>query len=146
MAFEMGSTRVFSALFSVTISGLIFSVILLRLGSAIESPEVLRYILIGTLPLSLVVAFALLCFYRHLCIGVGLLAMFLSMIACVPMESIAYVLSAWGLRGVEVFNRSNLPTLMGILFGWSVVVAILSTLLMYSYTIFKKLLTGEGRV
>jgi hypothetical protein len=145
MAFAMGST-ILSAFCSVTISGLIFSVILLKLGTAIESPEVLRYILIGTLPLSVVVGFALLRFYRQLCVGVGFLAVFLSMIACMPMESIAYVLSAWEMRGLEIFNRSHLPTLIVLLFGWSVVIALLATLLMYSYICLQKLLAREDRV
>lgn len=142
----MRSTRVFSAFCLVTMSGLAFSAILLRLGTAMESPEVLRYMLIGTLPMSIVVAFALLCFYRHLCVGVGLLAMFLSMLACIPMESIAYVHSAWPLHSVEVFNGSHLPALVGVLLGWSVVIAILATLLMYSYIGFQKLVAREDRV
>lgn len=69
-------------------SGLVFSLILLRLGMDVESPQLLKYILVGTIPLSLVVAFAVLSSYRHLCTGVFLLAIFLSAIACVPMESL----------------------------------------------------------
>jgi len=121
-------------------SGLVFSLILLRLGMDVESPQLIKYILVGTIPLSLVVAFADLFFYRHLCTGVFLLAIFLSAIACMPMESLTYMFSEWGLRSSAIFERVHLPTLIGILFGWSVVVAMLSTLASFSYISFRKLL------
>lgn len=127
-------------------SGLVFSLILLRLGTAFESPELLKYMLVGTIPLALVVAFAVLSFYRHLCTGVFLLAIVLSAIACMPMESLTYMFSEWGLRGSAIFERVHLPALIGILFGWSVVVATLATLASFSYMGFQKLLARGGRV
>lgn len=142
----MRRTRIFSAYFSVIMSGLVFSLILLRLGIALESPELLKYMLVGTIPLSLVVAFAVLSFYRHLCTGLFLLAIVLSAIACMPMESLTYIFSEWGLHGSAIFERVHLPTLIGILFGWSVVVATFATLVSLSYISFQKLLARGGRV
>jgi len=142
----MRRARIFSAYFLVMMSGLVFSLILLRLGIALESPELLKYMLVGTIRLSLVVAFAVLSFYRHLCTGVFLLAIVLSAIACMPMESLTYMFSVWGLRGSAIFERVHLPTLIGILFGWSVVVATLATLASFSYISFQKLLARGGRV
>ncbi len=127
-------------------SGLFFSLILLRLGIDVESPQLLKYMLVGTIPLSLVIAFAVLSFYRHLCTGVFLLAMFLSAIACIPMESLTYMFSEWGLHGSSIFERVHLPTLIGILFGWSVVVAALATLASFSYMSFQKLLARGSRI
>lgn len=143
--FAMRRARIFSAYSSVSISGLVFSLTLLRLGIALESPELLKYILIATIPLSLIVAFAVLSFYRHICTGVVLLAAVLSAIACVPMESVTYIFSEWGFLGPAIFERVHLPTLIGILFGWSVVVATLAVLASSSYIGVQKLLTRGGR-
>jgi len=89
--------------------GLVFSWALMRLGSDMESPELLRYILIATLPLTLLLMLALIQF-RVRSIRRTLFAGFvLSAIMCIPMESFAFVISEWSLRGSEVFERNHLP-------------------------------------
>jgi hypothetical protein len=108
--------------------GLVFSWALMRLGSDMESPELLRYILIATLPLTLLLMLALIQF-RVRSIRRTLFAGFvLSAIMCIPMESFAFVISEWSLRGSEVFERNHLPLLLLLLVVWEAVIGILASL------------------
>ena len=145
MGFAMRRALNLPAFLFVVGAALLFSLMLMRLGIDMESPEILRYILIATVPLSLVVALALLSSRQRSWAGLGAAAMLLSAITCVPLESLAYVVSLWSLRNTTVFHPSNLPTLLGILFGWSVVVAVLAMTAASAIMGLRKLLVRGGQ-
>jgi hypothetical protein len=108
--------------------GLPFSLALLHLGVDMASPELLRYALIASTPLSVVliviaVRFGdsrLLTLFGQVCLW--------SLIACVPLEAFTYLGSAWGLKGATLFSKQELPTLLLLLAFWSFIVAVPSTL------------------
>jgi hypothetical protein len=130
-----------SAVASVVGAGLVFSLLLLRLSIDIESPEILRYMLIGTIPLAAVLAFAItglrITSARHTVAA----ALLLGALMCVPLESIAYLISVWGLIGHDAFDSNHLPILIAILIGWTIVVALVASLGAYAV---KVVLSGRS--
>lgn len=117
------------AVASVVGAGLVFSVLLLRLGIDIESPELLRYMLIGIIPLAAVLAFATTTGLRITAARHTVSAtLLLGALMCVPMESIAYLISVWGLIGHGAFASNHLPILIALLIGWTIVVALVASL------------------
>lgn len=46
-----------------------------------------------------------------------------SLAACVPGESLVYIILDWKWRGSDIFLPSNLPTLMIVLLVWALIVA-----------------------
>ena len=118
-----------------------FSLLLLRLGIDIESPELLRYMLIATVPLAAVLAFAItglrITSPRHTVSA----ALLLGALMCVPLESAAYLISVWGLIGHGAFDSNHLPILIAILIGWTIVVALVASLGAYAV---KVVLSGRS--
>jgi hypothetical protein len=112
--------------------GLPFSLALLHLGADMASPELLRYALIASIPLSVVLIVVgvrfgssrLLTLFGQTCLW--------SLIAWVPLEALTYLYSAWGLKGMTLFSREELPTLLLLLAIWSIFLAVPSTLLAFA--------------
>ena len=115
-------------------AGAVFSATLMRLGTDMESPETLRYILIGTVPMAIVLTLALVQLGRRSGRQVLIGAFGLSVVMCVPLESFAYVVSGWNLRGSEVFGR-DLPTLLLLLIAWGTVISLLAFLAVFLFRV-----------
>jgi hypothetical protein len=93
-----------------------------------NSPELLRYVLIASLPLMLI------------SIGLGwrfgnsrIAVLFAeivwwSFIMWVPLEAISYICGSWSLHGRDLFSVDYLPLLMIVLTVWSLILAILAAL------------------
>lgn len=112
-------------------TGFVFSPMLMRLGIDIESPEILRYILIGTIPLTVVLLLILLRLRLQSTRHMFLAGFVLSGIMCVPLESLAYVSSNWGLRSIEVFRWGHLPMLLLLLLAWATVIGLMGSLIVF---------------
>jgi hypothetical protein len=111
-----------AALLCVTLGGLPFSIALFRLGEDMVSAEFLRYNLIATAPLALLLLAVLFYRRRRLKLRAVLLeSISLSVLQWVPLESIAFVTSNWRLRGNEVFAPGNLSPLLILLLAWATV-------------------------
>jgi hypothetical protein len=118
-----------SSAIALVVGGLPFSLALLHLGADMASPEFLRYALIASIPLSVVLIGIAMRFGNS-----GLFTLFgqvswWSFIACVPLEAFTYLYSAWGLKGATLFSKEELPTLLLLLAFGSVILAVPSTLL-----------------
>ncbi|WP_260736181.1 hypothetical protein [Tunturiibacter lichenicola] len=93
------------------------------------SPELLRYSLIASAPLVVVLTGVAVRFgsrqgmarYAEVC--------WWSSIMCVPVEAITYLFCAWPLKGERLFSRDELPTLVALLAVWALVLAIPSSIL-----------------
>jgi len=118
-----------SSVIALLVGGLPFSLALLHLGADIASPEFIRYALIASIPLLVVLLGIAIRFGNS-----GLFTLFgqvcwWSLIACVPLEAFTYLYSAWGLKGTTLFSKEELPTMLLLLAFWSLTLAVPSTLL-----------------
>jgi hypothetical protein len=109
--------------------GLPFSFALLHLGADMASPELLRYALIASIPFPVIlIGIALKFGNSRFYILFGQVCWW-SIIACVPLEAVTYLCSAWSLKEATLFSKDELPTLLLLLALWSVILAVPSTLL-----------------
>ena len=115
-----------SALAGLLLGGLPFSLLLLRLGIDIESPQLLRYGLIAT-PYMVLLLVGILLVWKPVRPLIG--ALELSTLIWVPLEACVYLMSSWGLRGWKVLEPSNLPFLLLMLFIWAGVTGAISALI-----------------
>ena len=111
--------------------GIPFSLFLGRLGSDIESPEFLRYLVLGS-PWLFILLLLLIFRWRALPgIEATIYAIWSSVVMCLPAEGATYVWKAWGLWGWGVFLPYNLPFLLLILTIWSMVLALPSAAIVF---------------
>jgi hypothetical protein len=109
-----------AALLCLVLGALPFSVFLFRLGEDMVSPEFLRYTLIATAPLALLLTAVLFFRRRRLKLRVVLFeSICLSALQWIPLELIAFVTSNWRLRGNEVFALYNFSPLLILLLVWA---------------------------
>ena len=107
--------------------GLPFSLALLHLGADMASPELLRYALIASIPLSVVLIVIAAKFGDSRLLTLFGQVFLWSFIGCVPLEAFTYLCSAWGLKGATLFSKEELPTLLMLLAFWSLILAVPST-------------------
>jgi hypothetical protein len=93
------------------------------------SPEFLRYALIASIPLSVLLIGIAMKFGSPRLLTLFGESCWWSLIACIPLEAFTYLHSAWGLKGTTLFSREELPTLLLMLAVWSLFLAVPSTLL-----------------
>jgi hypothetical protein len=120
---------------SLLLGGLPFSLVLLRLGIDIESPQLLRYSLFATPYMVLLVSVILLMSKSR---RAWVSAMGLSIVSWVPLEACVYVISSWGLRGWKVFAPSNLTLLLLMLLIWAFVTGAVSALIALALKAFRR--------
>jgi hypothetical protein len=122
---------VLSLVVALLLGGVPFSLFLMRLGIDIESPELIRYVLLGSPALSLLLI-AIAFRWRPLSEKKEILYLLWWSIAMwVPAEAIGYICVSWPLRGWSVFSAYNLPFLLLLLVIWSTVLAFASALLVF---------------
>jgi len=106
----------------VVLGALPFSAALFRLGIDMESPELLRYLLIASPVILALIVIALWIQRPHSTRAAIFYALLLSFVICVPLQSTAYVASLWNLLSWDVFSYNNFPFLMMLLLVWSAVI------------------------
>jgi hypothetical protein len=107
-----------AAFLCVMLGGLPFSIFLFRLGEDMVSPEFLRYTLIATAPMEVLLSAVLFGRRQRSKSRVVFESVCLSMLQWVPLELTAFVASNWRLRGNDVFASYNLPPLLIFLSIW----------------------------
>ena len=118
-----------SSAIALLVGGFPFSLALLHLGTDMESPELLRYASIASVPLSFVLIVNAMKFGSSRLFNLFGQVCWWSIITCVPLETLTYLYSAWGLKGTKLFSWQELPTLILMLAIWSIFLAVPSTLL-----------------
>jgi len=103
----------------------------MRLGIDIESPELIRYVLLGSPELGLLliaIAFSRrpLSQKKEICY-----LLWWSVAMWVPAEAIEYIYVSWQLRGWSVFSAYNLPSLLLLLAIWSIALGLVTALLLF---------------
>jgi len=107
-----------------------FSAILyFKLGIDIESAELLHYVLVATPVLMALLIATMLIWSLRVARQVFIDGMVLSACIWIPFEALAYVISAWGLRGWQVFGASNLPFFLMLLMIWSTATGLLAAVM-----------------
>lgn len=122
---------VLSLVAALLLGGIPFSLFLMRLGIDIESPELIRYVLLGSPALSLLLI-AIAFRWRPLSQKKEIFYfLWWSGAMWVPAEAIEYIYVSWQLRGWSVFSAYNLPFLLLLLVIWSAALGLASALLFF---------------
>jgi hypothetical protein len=121
-----------SSAIALLVGGLPFSLALLHLGVDMTSPEFLRYVLIASIPLSVVLIGIALRFGSSRLFTLFGEVCWWGLIACVPLEAVTYLYCVWGLKGTTMFSWEELPTLLLMLAIWSFVLVVPSTLIAFA--------------
>ena len=122
---------VLSLVVALLLGGVPFSLFLMRLGIDIESPELIRYVLLGSPVLSLLLV-AIAFRWRPLSQKKEIIyILWWSVAMCVPAEAIEYICVSWQLRGWSVFSIYNLPFLLLLLATWSMALGLASAMLVF---------------
>jgi hypothetical protein len=133
----MGETRFFyipptwAILVSLLAGGIPFSLFLGRLGSDIGSPEFLRYLVLGSPWLFLLLILTIFRWRTLPWVEATIYAIWSGVVMCVPAEGATYVWKAWEFWGWGVFLPYNLPFLLLILTIWSMVLALPSAAIVF---------------
>jgi hypothetical protein len=105
------------------------AVLYLKLGIDIESAELLHYVLVTTPVLMALLIATMLVWSLRIPRQVFIDGMVLSASIWIPFEALAYVISAWGLRGWQVFAASNLPFFLMLLVIWSTATGLVAAMM-----------------
>jgi hypothetical protein len=100
-----------------------------KLGIDIESAELLHYILVVTPVLMALLIATMLVWSLRIPRQVFIDGMVLSASIWIPFEVLAYVISAWGMRGWQVFAASNLPFFLILLVIWSTATGLVAAMM-----------------
>lgn len=115
-----------SLLLAVLAGGGPFSIALIRIGIDMESPELIRYVLISSPLLCILMVAIAVCWASIPAERVVMQSVWCSLAMWVPLEALTYVVVSWELRRWNVFSLNNLPFLLLLLVCCSLVFALIS--------------------
>jgi len=127
----LSTPPVLSLVVALLVGGIPFSLFLMRLGIDIESPELIRYVLLGSPALGLLLI-AIAFRWRPLSQKKEIFyLLWWSVAMWVPAEAIEYIYVSWQLRGWSIFSAYNLPLLLLLLAIWSIALGLVTALLLF---------------
>lgn len=117
----------------IGLGGVPFSLCLYRLGEDIVSANFLAYLLRATLPFILLVAIVVFVYGSRYTRAIPGICLGLSLLMCVPLEILAYVVSNWQLRRHDL----GVPFFVLLLSIWAITVGLTAALLVWTVRVLK---------